>query len=1780
MSVGLDPVRRTKFRSFALVTALATTLSFFAALAPAAHAAIVPCNQNDVTTLVVITNEEPVRSSGSLSPESSSLTIEARNSSGDACTGVAVDYDDDFSTKSDDDPGDVKDAAVDGSGRVTFGRAAKGPGAATWRVWTDIIPDNDTYDPGEPTQTSTTTWYDMKATTLASLAQTSGTNPDNTGATVTWRWTVTDNAPFGPARTVPAGVDMHANVTSGPDVAAPGTDGTTNASGQFSYTFTNGGTAGTDSVCFSVDDAVNAFPAGDGDNTCNDPIATGLGQTFETPVASGLDAWNETATTALGTDTTITGRVYDQFGTPLTGETINFEFFSGSPSDIDGNTPPSPDRTCATGGSSWCSTTYTQSSTAGTDLLCVWVGAAPGMAGSTCTGNAGAEGLTDATGDGNDVTPSPADDNADVVQRVWAAGRDAFPGETISGASGSVTGTNTGATGEGSEPNHNGNSSPLESIWFSWTAPSNGLWAFTTDNPGTDYDTTMGIYTGGAVDALAQIDADDDSGSGLTSLVTFFAQSGTTYRVAVDGWGGEDGDFELSWAPSGAQVGRLEITLETDNNQTGSGAHTVRAHTFLSTGSHVSGVNVDFEITGAGDPDGAYSPNTPDRTCTTTTDGHCAVTTPDTAVGSTTVRGWTDSDGNNATVEADATEGRLSSTSTDCLSGEPPAQNDPAGACTGTATPGGTAEPDKTDVVETLWSGAPFSMVIAPTSDSASTGTINPFTITVRDSEGRPVRGALLDGLEEYTTTPVPTDINVGYGVPPAGSGPNISDTTEAPPDDDDDPPTPGTQDSAAHGNVDTGTDVNGQVTIGITSNKAGSVSLRAFFDTNGNNVFNPGEPTATATKTWTAGGGDAAVSVDAEPETATNIQNTDHTITATVRNSSGDPLPEVTVSFEILDGGANDAAGADPGDAGDDGTCLTNNAGQCTFTYTGNNAGTDTIRVWVNQSSGGTPFADPSEPKDDVQKTWTTAPQNMLLNVTCDDSNGPSGDATADHNTTEDYTSTDCVNPLTRDSEVFTATVTNTQGTASAADDTPGAGVRIGWTIDDDCSVIGGDCTNDQAVFFVGGTGTSLDAKFSCVTDATGACSTTLKNPTPKDGDLADVTGTVTGQIVNGPAGDAKDVATKVWEASAPDSLEITPADDVNQVGGSHTVTATLLDQFGDPVSGANVDFAVTGRNPSGTNGFDKTTNAAGEATFTYTDTGNPAVSSNDTINAWADVVTENDADDGGGEPNNDAIKRWTVAAAVAADVELDLFSEGGGADDTVVGMTNTRACNANLANLADIAGADAWNATNTQPVHRVHLACASAKTTGGQILYGHSVTLTSSGVGGITDANGPAPSTSSATAIIQPSGYAVFYLSSNVAGTQSLTAAVDGATDTGTETWTARTSRRVDLTPNTDSNGTGTQHIVTATVTDALGNGVAGIGVTFSLSGVGTFSDGTCCVKVMPTGADGTAAVTTASTTVGTQTIVGTIDPSGGPDGCDEPANVPEPGDPAGVCTETVTKTWTTPAPPAPECPGYEGDPRADIIGTDLADTLTGTAADEIICGLSGDDTLNGGGGNDLILGGGGADVLYGGDGNDSLNGGTGADTLYGGAGDDVLAGVDGADTLYGGPGDDTLWGGTGNDVLAGHAGDDALHGGAGTDRAAYSGSFGADVDLAAGTGTGIGPAAIAAIGSDTLDQIENLSGSSAGDRLFGNGVANKILGLGGNDSVVGRGGNDVLGGDAGNDVLRGDAGVDRMYGGSGNDTFWARDGVVDDLFGSTSTDSAHVDPGDNLSGIESLF
>ncbi|KAA2211952.1 calcium-binding protein [Teichococcus oryzae] len=186
----------------------------------------------------------------------------------------------------------------------------------------------------------------------------------------------------------------------------------------------------------------------------------------------------------------------------------------------------------------------------------------------------------------------------------------------------------------------------------------------------------------------------------------------------------------------------------------------------------------------------------------------------------------------------------------------------------------------------------------------------------------------------------------------------------------------------------------------------------------------------------------------------------------------------------------------------------------------------------------------------------------------------------------------------------------------------------------------------------------------------------------------------------------------------------------------------------------------------------------------------------------------------------------------------------------------------------------------------------------------------------------------------------------------------------------------------------------------------------------------------------------------------------------------------------------------------------------------------------------------------------------------------------------------------------------IFRGKAAAETMNGGSGADTADYFASNAAVTITLNATPTrstrGIGGYA----NGDTLNSIENLSGSAFNDTLSGNSLSNELFGGLGNDILRGNDGDDWLYGDAvvdtngdgtrdfvpnsappdadtatagGNDTLDGGFGNDRLYGGGGNDTLLG--GFGNDLLsGGTGDDLLTGGDGDDTllggAGIDQLI
>jgi hypothetical protein len=740
---------------------------------------------------------------------------------------------------------------------------------------------------------------------------------------------------------------------------------------------------------------------------------------------------------------------------------------------------------------------------------------------------------------------------------------------------------------------------------------------------------------------------------------------------------------------------------------------------------------------------------------------------------------------------------------------------------------------------------------------------------------------------------------------------------------------------------------------------------------------------------------------LEVTPETDSNLADgvTTHVLTATL--SSAPTTDAVGIDFEVESGPADpDATDGNSPTSPDFSCTVAIAATTCTVTLGPTSTpGTSVVRAWIDHDGlNSTTEADATEARDEavtpgaeaepdltdvVSKTWTQSVATACLDAEPNTDTDPSG---AEHIITATVTNSpnayvdadttfDCVG----------AALPNTSVTITLTDDTPNAFI----------SSVNGVSTGGP---IAGGPNTATGT-----TTPTGVITFGVKLVNPAD---TGTNATIDVAVDGAAAGTSSDTVAKTWAAAGTAaSVTALPGNDTNEIGQSHTVTADVDDAFGGPVSGQRVAFQVTA-GPHANNNLDNnaatpdgffgscTTTAAGTCSASYT---GPELGT-DTITVWVDADFDDAFDVG--ELSDTATKVWVAVGAGPARVRLDM--EGCNGDQTLTVDETT---------WEDTATA---NSPVVDPGGATHEICADVFNSADSPLVA-SVTFTiTSGPGHFTNAAGTTDLGSTVTVDDGAGGYNHAFLISDESGNTVVTATSGTLTDTGTKPWvpSAANARVLDAEPEEATNAPGTNHAVTATVTDRFGNGVPGVTVTFIETGPGRFRTGGSTVTVV-TDANGEAVaeVTSDLTETGDQTITASIDAAA--TDCELAAGTPA-GAPAGVCSDGVTKTWEVEE--VPHCPGFEGDPRNQVIGTPGDDVLLGTPGNDVICGL---------GGNDTIRARGGRDVVKGGPGNDTIRGGGGNDTIRGGGGDDVMRGGPGRDRLLGGPGPDTAVGGRGIDT-----------------------------------------------------------------------------------------------------------------------------------------------------------
>ena len=634
--------------------------------------------------------------------------------------------------------------------------------------------------------------------------------------------------------------------------------------------------------------------------------------------ASNLDCSPETATIAAGGSHTIGCTVRDSGGTLMEGARVDIEVTGANDPD-NANSPTSPDFTCTTSAAGTCQFTHSTATTeSGPTTYRAWVDA----------DNSNATVEADAT-EGQDAASTPGGtaepDNTDVVAATWTPGP--ATGLDCDDATGPDTETESNpGTGAG-----DATSSETYTCRVTDAAGNPAAGTFSVraevetavndpDNPDSNSPSSAD-YTCTTVNGTCQITVTQVDNEVGTTTICFYVGDGATLCAAettgenqAAGGGDTANDFadqvELTWVAV-TTAARLDCTPETDSNPVGT-SHTITCTARNASDALINGAQIDVEITGTNDPDNANSPTTPDLTCTTAGSGTCNIVdaTNNTTAGLTTYRAWIDRDGSNATVEADATEGRDEAT-----------------------TPGAKAEVDDTDVVTKTWTGAPASVAMAPTSDTAGVGACNPFTILVSDSAGQPVPNTLVDVEQVHqlaTDNVANNEPAVSFCTPTSGTNPSA--VTAGTGDRVESPDNLGT----AGGEATVRTNSSGLVTIGVAvapangASGAGNVAVTAFTETTDDDDPS-GATQATATKTWVIPTARTIACAPAQGSTPTGMN---YNVTCTVRDQFGQTISGVPVVFST----------AGPGTLAAPTTVSTNQFGQATVTATSLDPGVQTI--------------------------------------------------------------------------------------------------------------------------------------------------------------------------------------------------------------------------------------------------------------------------------------------------------------------------------------------------------------------------------------------------------------------------------------------------------------------------------------------------------------------------------------------------------------------------------------------------------------------------------------------------------------------------------------------------------------------------------------------------------------------------------------------------------------------------------------------------------------------
>lgn len=697
--------------------------------------------------------------------------------------------------------------------------------------------------------------------------------------------------------------------------------------------------------------------------------------------------------------------------------------------------------------------------------------------------------------------------------------------------------------------------------------------------------------------------------------------------------------------------------------------------------------------------------------------------------------------------------------------------------------------------------------------------------------------------------------------------------------------------DVASRGVVSGRTVLNGKVTtgdrgeaapFGVLTDALYPVTVTTYIDADGDRAVDSSEIKSSQTYNVIKGGADGVTKLVLALDNPNGFTGSPNSGTITLTNSLNQPSIGVTPSVAVS--GANTITQL--------AVQATDQNGQARFSYTPSNAGVDTVTAYVNQSNGGTPGRDGSEPQATGTFTNSATPQNVSLAFTARGSLA-GGQLAADAHTDNSGDAQHSVLPTSQVTETFTAKVTDTTNATRA----PRQGVRVNFTI---------PTTNGRRSGGVQNSTSANDITLSTLTavsDANGIATVTASNPAPVAGDAYRVNATVGG---TGTGASAWVLYQEPTIATTPDStngtlgtswpttrgiVTATPEVVTSKVGSNQIFTGRVRDQFGTAKAGVTMFFSVVAGRNFGVEPKSAVTDSNGAASQSLQDTSQAPLSNGnrDTIAIAADV-------DGNAATNGDqnvvnSLRYYTSGDPLAAAVE------GGFGAPTAQFATTSPYAPVTSDNNASTA-IDVTRPVQNQTAKNVFFA---ARTADGVPLYGRFVTVESSGIGTLVNPDTNAPISGPVTATIGSDGFASVKILSTKTGEETLTATIDSVDVAIKVNWTTNGNQRnITLSPATANVQALSTTPVIATATDLYGNKVPGAPLTFTVSAPGQFADGTTTLNTV-TGTDGTALIRVKNGQTGSITV--TANMTGAEVG--KAANDPLTGAPAGNSTATSKLT-----------------------------------------------------------------------------------------------------------------------------------------------------------------------------------------------------------------------------------------------------------------------------------